>query len=311
MYSPVIMRTIVLGTGGVGGYFGGLMARAGQDVGFVARGANLEALQAHGLRVHSVKSGDFQVPVRASANPADLGEADLVLFCVKSYDTVSAAESIRPVMKPDTAVISLQNGVDNEEAIDSVLGPGHVMGGAAYIESTISEPGLISQMSGLCRLAFGELNRERTERASRIDQEFRAAGIDAVWSDDINQTLWLKFMFISAMAGLTTLTNQPIGPIVQCPESAEVLRAVIGEVAAVGRAARVNIPDNAVDQTFNMAVSAPRTMKSSMQRDMERGRAIEIEALNGAVVRIGARYGVPTPVNSTIYGCVTMLASQR
>jgi 2-dehydropantoate 2-reductase len=305
------MRTIVLGTGGVGGYFGGLMARAGQDVGFVARGAHLDALQKHGLRLQSVKSGDFQIPVTASANPADLGEADVVLFCVKSYDTVAGAESIKPVIKPDTAVISLQNGVDNEEAIDSVLGPGHVMGGVAYIESTISEPGVISQMSGYCRLAFGELNGERSERAARIHEHFLAAGIDAVWSDDINQTLWLKFMFISAMAGLTTLTNQPIGPIVQCPESAAVLRAVIEEVGAVGRAAGVNIPDNAVDQTLGMAASAPGTMKSSMQRDMERGRAIEIEALNGAAVRIGARHGVPTPVNSTIYGCVKMMAAQR
>ena len=305
------MRTIVLGTGGVGGYFGGLMARAGQDVGFVARGPHLQALQTQGLRVQSVKSGDFQLPVRASANPADLGEADLILFCVKSYDTTSAAQSIRTVMKPETAVISLQNGVDNEEAIDAVLGPGHVMGGAAYIESTISEPGVIAQMSGICRLAFGELNGERSERAARFDEAFRAAGIDAVWAEDINQTLWLKFMFISAMAGLTTLTDQSIGPIVQCPASATVLRAVIDEVAAVGRAAGVNIPDKAVDQTFAMAVNAPETMKSSMQRDMERGRSIEIEALNGAVVRIGARYGVPTPVNSTIYGCITMMAAQR
>jgi 2-dehydropantoate 2-reductase len=287
------------------------MARAGQEVGFVARGAHLDALQTHGLRVQSVKSGDFEVPVRASANPADLGEADLVLFCVKSYDTASAAESIRPVMKRSTAVISLQNGVDNEEAIDSVLGPGHVMGGAAYIESTISEPGVIAQMSGICRLAFGELNGERSERAARIHEQLLSADIDAVWSEDINQTLWLKFMFISAMAGLTTLTDQPIGPIVQFPESAEVLRAVIEEVAAVGRAAGVNIPDKAVDQTLKMATSAPGTMKSSMQRDMERGRAIEIEALNGAVARIGARYGVPTPVNSTIHGCITMMAAKR
>jgi 2-dehydropantoate 2-reductase len=287
------------------------MARAGQDIGFVARGPHLEALQKHGLHVQSTRSGDFQVPVRASADPGDLGKADLVLFCVKSYDTVSAAESLRPAMKPDTAVISLQNGVDNEDAIDSVLGPGHVMGGVAYIESTIAEPGVIAQMSGLCRLAFGELNGQRSERAARIDEAFRAAGIDAVWAEDINQTLWLKFMFISAMAGLTTLTNQPIGPIVQCAESAAVLRAVIEEVAAVGRAAGVNIPDNAVDQTFEMARGAPGTMKSSMQRDMERGRAIEIEALNGAAVRIGARYGVPTPVNFTIHGCVTMMAAQR
>jgi 2-dehydropantoate 2-reductase len=287
------------------------MARAGQDVGFVARGPHLQALQTQGLRDQSVKSGDFQLPVRASSNPADLGEADLILFCVKSYDTTSAAESIRNVMKPDTAVISLQNGVDNEEAIDAVLGPGHVMGGAAYIESTISEPGVIAQMSGICRLAFGELNGQRSERAARFDEAFRSAEIDAVWAEDINQTLWLKFMFISAMAGLTTLTNQSIGPIVQCPESATVLRAVIDEVAAVGRAAGVNIPDKAVDQTYAMAVNAPGTMKSSMQRDMERGRSIEIEALNGAVVRIGARYGGPTPVNSTVYGCIAMMAAQR
>ena len=305
------MRTIVLGTGGVGGYFGGLMARAGQEIGFVARGAHLDALEKNGLSVRSAKSGDFQVPVRAARSAADLGEADLVLFCVKSYDTAAAAESIRPVMRPDTAVISLQNGVDNEEAIDSVLGPGHVMGGVAYVESTIAEPGVIAQMSGLCRLAFGELNGDRSERAERIDAEFRGAEIDAVWAEDINQTLWLKFMFISAMAGLTTLTGLPIGPIAQTPESAAVLRAVIEEVAAVGRAAGVNISDKHIEVTYDNAVKAPAAMKSSMQRDMERGRAIELEALNGAVVRIGARCGVPTPVNSTIYGCITVMASQR
>ncbi|HEX3247242.1 MAG TPA: 2-dehydropantoate 2-reductase [Chloroflexota bacterium] len=305
------MRTIVLGTGGVGGYFGGLMARAGQNVGFVARGPHLQALRSHGLQVRSARSGDFHVEVRAAEDPAELGEADLVLFCVKSYDTVSAARTLLPVIRPETAVISLQNGVDNEEAIDAVLGSGHVMGGVAYVESTITEPGAVAQMSGPCRLAFGELNGDRSERARIIDDEFRSAGIDAVWADDIMQTLWLKFMFISAMAGLTTLTGQSIGPIVQCAESAAVLQSVIEEVAAVGRAAGVNLPDTSIEQTFQMAVSAPVTMKSSMQRDMERGRAIEVDALNGAVVRLGARYGVATPVNSTIYGCIKLMAAQR
>jgi 2-dehydropantoate 2-reductase len=201
--------------------------------------------------------------------------------------------------------------VDNEEAIDSVLGSGHAMGGVAYVESTIAEPGVITQMSGLCRLVFGELNGDRSQRARSIDEQFRSAGIDAVWADDIVQTLWLKFMFISAMAGLTTLTGQSIGPIVQCPESAAVLRSVIEEVAAVGRAAGVKISDKSIDQTFQTAESAPETMKSSMQRDMERGRVIEVDALNGAVVRLGARYGVPTPVNSTIYGCINMMAAER
>lgn len=305
------MRTIVLGTGGVGGYFGGLMARAGKDVGFVARGPHLAALQQHGLRLQSVKSGNFQVPVRASEQPADLGPADLVLFCVKSYDTESAAESLRPIMKPDTAVISLQNGVDNEEKIDAVLGPGHAMGGVAYIESTIAEPGLVAQLSGLCRLAFGELDGRRSERAQRIDEELRSSDIDAVWADDINQSLWMKFMFICGLAGMTTLTGQPIGPIMECAESAAVLRSVMEEVAAVGRGAGVDLAEHAVDQNYKAMVNAPGTMKSSMQRDMERGRVIEVDALNGAVARLGARHGVSAPVNACISGCLKVMAANR
>ncbi|MFN0070388.1 MAG: ketopantoate reductase family protein [Chloroflexota bacterium] len=305
------MRTIVLGTGGVGGYFGGLMARAGQEVGFVARGAHLTALQQHGLRVQSARSGDFSLAVRAAKDAAELGAADLVLFCVKSYDTRAAAESLLPIMGPETAVISLQNGVDNEDVLDEVLGPGHAMGGVAYIESTIAEPGVIAQMSGLCRLVFGELNGDRSVRAQRIHEELRSAEIDAVWAEDIKQTLWLKFMFICAMAGMTSLTGKSIGPIMQCTESAAVFRAVIEEVAAIGRAAGVQITENAVEQAYATAVNAPAGMKSSMQRDLERGRAIEVDALNGAVVRIGARYGVPAPVNACLHGCLTMMAENH
>lgn len=302
------MRTIVFGTGGVGGYFGGLLARDGQEVGFVARGAHLEALKLHGLRVRSVH-GDFDVPVRASEDPAELGPADLVLFCVKSYDTEPASEALRSALGPETAVISLQNGVDNEEKVSAVLGPGHVMGGVAYIESTIAEPGVIAQMSPIARIAFGELNGQRSERAERILEAFRSAKVDALLADDILVALWSKYLYIAPVAGLTTLTGQSIGPVMQCPETAAVFRAAAEEVAAVGRASGVVIPDDAVDKVCKAAASAPATMKSSMQRDMERGRPIEVEALNGTAVHLGARLGVPTPTNACIYGCLKLMAA--
>jgi 2-dehydropantoate 2-reductase len=304
------MRTIVFGTGGVGGYFGGLLAKDGQDVGFVARGAHLDALRSHGLRVRSVH-GDFEVPVRASEDPAELGAADLVLFCVKSYDTESAAQALRGAIGPDTAVISLQNGVDNEDKISAVLGPGHAMGGVAYIESTIAEPGVIAQMSPMARIAFGELDGQRTARAQRILEAFQSAKVDAVLAEDILVALWSKYLYITPVAGMTTLTGQSLGPVMQCPETAAVFRTVAEEVAAVGRASGVAIPDDAVDKACKAAASAPAAMKSSMQRDMERGRTIEVEALNGTAVRLGGQLGVPTPVNACIHACLKLMAASR
>jgi len=302
------LRTIVLGTGGLGGYFGGLMARSGQEVGFVARGEHLRALREHGLRVRSVH-GDFELPIRVSERAADLGPADLVLFCVKSFDTEVAAEALRPVVQPGTAVLSLQNGVDNEDKIDRLLGPGTAMGGLAQIEATIAEPGVIAQMSQMQRLTFGELDGRRSERAERSLAAFQHGGIDAHLVDDVRQALWQKFAFITAMAGLTTLARQPIGPIMQLPETAALFRSAVEECVAVGRACGVYLPDDTVDDVCGFTANLAPGMKSSMQRDLEKGRPIELEGLNGTVVRLGRERGVPTPTHACIYGCLKLIVA--
>lgn len=299
------MKIAVVGAGAVGGYFGGLLARAGSEVTFLARGEHLRALRRNGLAVQSVH-GDFHLPVQATDAPQDVGVVDLVLFTVKSYDTESAAEAIRPLIGPRTSVLSLQNGVDNEEKIDRLLGPGRALGGVTLIESTISAPGCILQTSPMHRITFGELAGGTSHRCQAIQRTFLEAGLDSHVVDDIRLPLWNKFLFICAMAGLTTVTRSPIGPIVACQETRALLAQVMREVEAVGRAQGVALASDVVERNLGFADGLLPGMKSSMQRDLERGNRLEAEALNGAVVRLGRAAGIPTPANEAIYACLKL-----
>jgi 2-dehydropantoate 2-reductase len=293
------MRIAIVGAGGVGGYFGGLLARSGQEVTFLARGAHLQALRERGLTIQSLH-GDFHLRVRATSDARDVGAADLVLFTVKSYDTESAAESARPLVGEDTVVLSLQNGVDNEEKLERVFGVGRVLGGVTHVESTIAAPGLIQQTSQVRRITFGELRRGISPRAERIQRLFQAAGLDSVLAEDIQVPLWNKFLFICAMAGTTTLTGAPIGPVLAFEETRELFTTVLREADAVGRARGVGLATDVVERSLAFADGLLPTMKSSMQRDRERGNRLEVEALNGTVVRLGRELAVPTPANQAI-----------
>ena len=304
------MRIVIIGVGGVGGYFGARLARAGQDVTFVARRTHLDALRRHGLRVRSSVEGEYTVAVRAEEKVAGLSPADAVLLCVKSFDTESALESLRPLIAAETAVLSLQNGVDNEEKVDAVLGPGHALGGVAYVFATLESPGVIAHTFG-GRIVFGELDGRPTPRAQRLRQVFAAAGIPADLSSDIRRALWEKYLMISAQAGMTALTRCPIGVIRDTPETWRMYRMIVQELAALGRAAAVALPADAVETVIGQASSLAPHLFSSLHHDLIQGKRLELEALHGHAVRLGARLGVPTPTVFAVYAALKPLTQRE
>jgi 2-dehydropantoate 2-reductase len=294
------VRLAVYGTGGVGGYFGGRLALAGADVHLLARGAHLEALRTRGLRVTSPK-GDFQAHIPASDDPADVGQCDYVLFSVKSFDTDAAAARLHPLIGDGTAIISFQNGIDNEERITRAVGQEHVMGGAAYIFSKIIEAGVVAHTGGPARLVFGEMDGSASERAQHFLDLCRKADVDAQLSDDIVRVLWDKFAFICAQAGLTAAVRLPIGAVRTVGESWDAFRRVVEEVCAVAAAEGIELPDDTGDRHATFAESLEPTGYSSLYDDLTHGRRMELEALHGTVVRRARRHDIPVPVSETIY----------
>jgi 2-dehydropantoate 2-reductase len=298
------MRVLVMGTGGTGGYFGGLLARAGEDVTFVARGAHLEAIRAAGLTVRSRILGDFHMPARAVADPGAVGPVDLVLFCVKAYDTESAAAALRPAIGADTVILPVQNGIDGAERIGRVLGPGHVVGGLAAVSSVIEAPGVIDHRAGPGRIELGELDGGSSARTERIAAALRNAGIPVALRPDIRVALWEKFVLICGLSGLTALTRLPIGAVLACPETRALLEACLAETEAVGRARSVPLPEGCAARTMAFFGQADPRVRGSLYYDLVAGRRLEIETLNGTVVRLGRAAGVPTPANFAIHAAL-------
>ncbi|MBI4591223.1 MAG: 2-dehydropantoate 2-reductase [Candidatus Rokubacteria bacterium] len=297
------MKILVMGSGGVGGYFGAKLARAREAVTFMARGAHLEAIRTHGLRIKSTVEGEFAVRSPATDDPGTAGVADLVLFCVKSFDTEAAAQAIRAAVGPDTAVLSLQNGVDNEEKIGAIVGPGHVLSGAAYVFATIESPGVVAHSLG-GRIVFGELDGSDTPRSRRILHVLQGAGIDAECSPRIRQVLWEKYLFISAQSGLTALTRCPIGVIRSTPETRRLFRLILEELAALAKAAGIELPPETVDEIVAASDRLAPTVTSSLCHDLLHGRRLELEALQGHAVRLGERLGIPTPALFSVYAAL-------
>lgn len=293
------MRILVMGSGGVGGYFGALLAQAGEEVAFVARGAHLAALQTRGITVHSVH-GDFQRFVRAMQDPAVFGRADLVLFCVKAYDSESAAGQLQPCLGPETAVLSLQNGVNAVERLEPFFGEGRVLPGTVYVDAAIEASGVIRQTSSYRRIVFGEARGRRSERVERIAEVLRAAGADVDPRDDVMVGLWEKYHHICALSGMTGMTRGPIGPILACPDTRELYYDSVREVYAVCRAAGVGVDEGIVDRTIVLAQQAPPQTKSSLLYDLEHSKPLEIEILSGHLVNLGRQLGVPTPVQRVV-----------
>ncbi len=298
------MKIAVMGTGGVGGYFGGRLAAKKFDVSFIARGGHLAAIRRYGLRVESAKGNIHLKHVKATDKPKEIGPVDYVLFTVKLADTESAIEAIRPLIGKDTAVISLQNGVDAEPLLSEKLGLQHVMGGLAFIAAVITAPGVIKHTGTMARVVFGELDGTRTPRAETLLAAFRDAGVDAEISDNIEKAIWEKFIFLVALSGVTTVTRKPIGVLRADTDTRALLRAVMAEVAAVARAQGIGIDDAFVDNRLAFADTLPPEMTSSMHEDLERGNRLELDWLAGTVVRLGREFGIATPANAFIYAAL-------
>ncbi|MHB8642753.1 MAG: ketopantoate reductase family protein [Gaiellaceae bacterium] len=298
------VRVGVVGAGGIGGYYGGRLARAGADVVFLARGAHLAALREHGLRVRSI-NGDFELPVEATDDPAAIGPCDIVLFCVKSYDTETAAALLPPLLHDGTAVLSLQNGVDNEEKLAAVVGAKHVLGGISYVFATIAEPGVIAHVTAPGTIAFGELDGIRSERAERILDWCTRAGIPAELEDDIRVRLWDKFALICAQAGMTATTRLPIGRIRESSEAWAMLRRIGEEVVAVAHAEGVRLPPETLDRHAEFTRALAPDATNSMYYDLANGNRLELESFHGLVVRRAREHGLSVPANEAVYAILS------
>ncbi len=304
------MRIGIMGSGGVGGYFGARLAQGGADVTFVARGAHLAALRSEGLRIEGPEP--IHLPrVRAVEDPAEAGPQDVVMFGVKIWDTPGAVELVRPMVGPDTTVISFQNGVLKDEDMRAAFGPERIMGGVAYIAATIDRPGVIRQTGPMQRLIFGEFDGTRSGRAEVFLAACLKGGINAEASADIRREIWQKYVFLVGLSGTTTSMRSRIGPIRQNPQTRAFLRDVMAEVVAVGRALGVNLDPDFADQRLAFADKVAADMTSSMHHDLERGNRLEVPWLAGGVVRLGREAGVPTPLNRAIFDILALHADGR
>ena len=298
------MKIAVMGTGGVGGYYGGLLAQKGHAVTFIARGPHLKAIQANGLQVKSIHADFLVKPAAATDDPATIGQVDLVLFCTKTYHTDEAAQSIKALIGPDTTVLSLQNGIDAPERIGGVVGLQHVLGGATWISSAIESPGAIRQVSTFRRIVMGELDGKLSTRMQAIYKAFEETGITVEISEDILKVLWTKFVFISAASSLGSLTRLPLGEYRSVPETRLVLTTLMQEVAEVARGHGVALDEDVVEQSLAFMDHAAAHIKASMQLDVAAGRRSELESMVGVIGRKGREVGILTPVADFVYAAL-------
>jgi len=293
------MRIAIMGSGGLGGYFGARLVQGGADVHFVARGKHLEAMRAGGLRIQGPQP--IHVPkVNATNDPREIGVADVVMLCVKLWDTESAIEQIRPMVGPDTAIISFQNGVLKDQYLRAAFDERQLMGGVGYVATTIGEPGVILQTGPMQRLLFGEFDGSRSERGEALLAACQAGGINAELSDNILREIWQKFVFLVALSGTTTTMRKSLGPIRSNPQTRAFFLDVMREVVAVGRAHGVALPEDYADVRMKFAEELPADMTASMHHDLEKGNRLEVRWLSGGVVELGKAKGVPTPLNRAI-----------
>jgi 2-dehydropantoate 2-reductase len=300
------MRILIAGTGGVGGYFGACLARAGHDVVFLARGANLAALATTGITVESI-DGDFHVSrITAVEDVAGLEPFGLVLVTVKSYDTTAIARAIAPVVAEDTAVLSLQNGIENETLLAWLLDLPPLMGAMTEIGAERTAPGVVRHVAE-GTIFFGEMNGHESPRGRALAELFTAAGVRHRLSLEIPLLLWSKLMWNAAHNAVTAITHTTAAEAARLPATADVLRAAMQEVVAVARAQGILLDPARIETVLAFSRDHLDTLRTSMLQDLERGRRLEYDAINGAVVRFGEAVGVPTPVNRTLYGLLAAL----
>jgi len=295
------LRLAVFGAGGVGGYFGGLLAHAGHDVHFIARGDHLRAMQLHGLQVRS-PHGNFLVhPVPATGTPEDIGPVAYLIVALKHYHLEASVHRMRPLVDPLTTVVPLLNGVTAHEILAEALGREHVIGGLSSIVSMIESPGVIRQESQLRRVELGELDGSPSERIERLVRAWQETGVDGLHAEDIHAAMWSKFLFIASFGGVSALSRANAGQILALPETRDIFHQAMTEVATLAIARGIRLPEDAVDQGMAMLEGFEATATSSMQRDVQAGRPFELEAFSGTIARMSASLGIATPVHSAMY----------
>jgi len=295
------MRITIFGTGGVGGYFGGRLARAGEEVTFVARGEHLRAIQADGLRVDSTE-GDFVIyPAKATDDVNEVGETDLVIVGVKAWQVPEAARAIKPVVGPNTTVLPLQNGVEAVSQLIDELGRDNVIGGLCRIVSYVVGPGRIRHAGFTPSVIIGEIDNRRTERITRIEEVFERAGVEITVAPDIQVALWTKFLFIASFSGVAAMANAPAGVVRSDPKwRAQIVKAM-EEIYALAHARGIELPPDSIPNVMSAVDRLPEDGTSSMQRDIAARKPSELEAQNGAVVRMARESGVEVPTHTRIY----------
>ncbi|WP_299218904.1 2-dehydropantoate 2-reductase [uncultured Aquimarina sp.] len=298
------MHTVIIGVGGVGGYFGGKIANSDQKVSMIARGNHLEAILQNGLQVKSI-DGDFVTrPFLVTDDIHKVEKADLILICTKSWQVQDAAELIKPILKDDTVVIPVQNGADNAEKVCSVVDEKHVLGGLCKIYSKIESPGVISHFGHTPEVIFGELDKSRSDRLQSVKAVFDKAGFKNKISEDIRVDIWSKFMFIATVSGLGALTRATIGEMYEHPELNKMLRATATEIYKIAIAKGIEMPSAIVDGIMTFIGKQPFTATASTQRDIMEGRPSELDNFNGFIVKEGKKLGLDTPINGFIYSCL-------
>ena len=298
------MRFAILGSGAVGGYFGAKLARAGQDVTFIARGAHLEAIRSNGLAVQSAKLGDFVVKAPAESDTARVGHVDVAIVSVKAYDNATALPMLKPLIGPETAVLTLQNGVDSVDEVAAVTGDHHVLGGTTYVATALEAPGLIVQTGVHRSIIFGEvfgITGHVTPRVKAIAEIMAAADIQVTAVPDARVPIWDKFVYLGAFSGFTGASRLPIGAIWKHPHVREMFYACCREIAAIAKAEGVTISADRFATLEEYMTNIPPSTRSSLLIDLEQGKRIEVEALQGAAVRRAQKHGVPVPIVSTLY----------
>jgi 2-dehydropantoate 2-reductase len=300
------MRVAIMAAGAVGGYFGGRLAAAGHDVSFIARGAQLAAIRQHGLKIESPLGDLHLADAKAPDDPGQVGPVDVVLFAVKLWDTEKAAEQARPMVGPDTRVITLQNGVDSVERLQPILGADRVAGGSAYIASVLAAPGVIRHSSKFAGMRCGRLDGAPDPQLERFVEAGKKAGIDIALSETMNRDRWQKFVFLVGLSGSTGVTREPLGPIRQDPDTRALLHDIMAEVVAVGRAQGVALPADYAEDRMAFADTTPADFKASLLHDLERGNRIEVDWLAGKVVALGRALSVPTPANAAVYAALKL-----
>ena len=295
------MKIAIMGTGGVGGYYGGLLAQRGQDVTFIARGHHLQAIHEKGLRIKSV-FGDFVVsPIQATDKPSEVGPVDLIIVATKTYHTDDAAQAIKSMVGSETVVMSLQNGVEAANRLGAVVGMEHMIGGTTWLSAAIEAPGIIGQYSQFRRIALGELNGQKTLRIQRIHDALSRSGATIELVEDINKVMWTKYVFIASVTAIGCLTRATFGEYRHVPEARAVLAAAMQEVKAVAQASGIMLDADIIDKTLAFLDGSAPGIKTSMQRDIEAGKVSELESMIGFVVLLGEKLKVPTPVMRFTY----------